>query len=114
MVDFLSLKLRSQCFLPIRRYEMQMAFYQKDQFYSRHVDRHKNGSGRLISMVFYFNQWEESHEGELVIYQQDKILAKLPSMGNAMSLFLSELEHEVLTSQTDRKSITVWFRDDLL
>jgi SM-20-related protein len=101
--------LNQHFYLGIRDYECHYAHYPVGSFYKRHSDRHAKGSARRVSSVLYLNpNWKETEGGELVIY--DAIGGPshiLPEMGTLV-LFLSELEHEVLPTQRERKSITGW------
>jgi SM-20-related protein len=96
-------------YLGIRDYECHYAHYPVGSFYKRHTDRHAKGSARRVSSVFYLNpNWKESEGGELVIYEANGETSRIkPEMGT-LALFLSELEHEVLPTLRERKSITGW------
>lgn len=113
VIDHITTSVRQHLFLPIRRFEAQLAFYSKDQFYARHRDRHAHSSSRLISLVFYLNDWQAEDGGELVIYQDDGKKQIVPPQLNSMVVFSSELEHEVLPTHKPRKSLTAWLRDDI-
>ena len=112
LLDKISDSLKRDLYLPIKRYESQLALYSAGDFYKRHMDKHKLMPSRLISSVFYLSPWDKNFGGELVIYK-NKPVTIFPQK-NSLILFLSELEHEVLPTQADRKSITSWFRDDIL
>jgi len=101
--------LNRHFYLGIRDYECHYAHYPVGSFYKRHTDRHAKGSARRVSSVFYLNpNWKESEGGELVIYEASgKSSLIKPEMGT-LALFLSELEHEVLPTLRERKSITGW------
>lgn len=106
-------KLKRELYLPIRKTETQMALYEKGDSYSRHRDQLKNSNKRLVTSVYYLNQdWCEGDGGELLIYKGNHTEKVNPLM-NQMVLFLSELEHEVLVTNKNRKSITTWFREDI-
>lgn len=109
--------LKKELFLPIKRFETQMAYYEKGSFYKRHQDRHLGTDQRLITAVFYLNErWKKTDGGELVIYKSDKgenQSISFEPLGNRLVIFLSELEHEVLITHKARKSFTTWFRMDL-
>ncbi len=111
-VDQISLLLRSQCYLPIRRCEIQVAHYGPGQFYARHTDRHRSRSGRLVTMVYYLSEWQPAMGGELVLYPENGDSVRICPAKNSMVLFMSDIEHEVLVSKGDRRSIVGWFRDD--
>jgi SM-20-related protein len=106
---------RRELFLPLKKFESQFAFYSKNDNYVRHSDRHKNSLARRLSSVYYLNDnWSEDSGGVLRIYSlNDDSHFDVKPLGNRMVLFLSDLEHEVLKSHVDRKSITTWFREDI-
>ncbi len=104
--------LKSHLYFPIKRYESQFALYPPGHFYKRHVDKHKNLPARLVTLVYYISSWEKSHEGELMIYNKNSI--KIEPVKNSLVIFLSELEHEVKPTNSNRQSLTAWFRDDIL
>ncbi len=101
--------LNRHFYLGLRDYECHYAHYPVGSFYKRHIDRHAQGSARRVSSVFYLNSnWEESAGGELVIYDGKSEPSRImPELGTLV-LFLSEMEHEVLQTLRNRKSITGW------
>lgn len=113
LLDIIFRDLKKELFLPVKRYEVQLALYPPKHFYKRHVDRHKTFPARLITMVFYFNDWQLGDEGELVIYGKDNAKTMIQPKANSLVVFVSDLEHEVLPTKKDRKSLTAWFRDDI-
>lgn len=114
LLDRLLEKFRGELFMPVKRYEAQVALYKKGDFYKRHVDRHKNSQERLITMVLYFNDWKDGDGGEFVLYKPETQEIKIEPKLNRMVLFFSELEHEVLPANKERKSLAIWFRSDIL
>ncbi len=107
--------LNYRFFLGIRDYECHYAHYPPGTFYKKHVDRHSAGSARRVSFVFYLNHnWQAIDGGELRIYDsQGNYGSILPEMGT-LALFLSELEHEVITTKRDRMSITGWMLNEII
>ncbi len=105
--------IRQGMYLPLKRYEVQLALYSKGHFYKKHVDRHKLSPSRLISMVLYFNDWVKEDGGELMIYKADGEEVQVEPLVNRAIFFLSELEHQVLPTNKERRSLTAWFRDDI-
>lgn len=101
--------LNQHFYLGIRDYECHFALYPVGSFYKRHSDRHARSSSRRVSSVFYLNpNWKETEGGELVIYDSNGASSAIrPELGTLV-LFLSELEHEVLPTHRERKSITGW------
>ncbi|MFM7726822.1 MAG: 2OG-Fe(II) oxygenase, partial [Flavobacteriales bacterium] len=102
-------------YLGIQDFECHYAHYPPGSFYKKHVDRHKNGSPRRVSSVLYLNtDWLEQDGGELRIYSDEEAFRTiLPQLGT-LALFLSELEHEVITTSRDRMSITGWMLNEKL
>jgi SM-20-related protein len=79
------------------------------------VDRHRSGSSRRVSFVFYLNPgWVPDHGGELQLYEQSGKLTRIEPLFSRLAVFLSEMEHEVLLTRHDRLSITGWMRDTSL
>lgn len=104
--------LNRNFYLGIRGYECHYTEYPEGTFYKKHVDRHKTGSARLVSFVFYLNQdWTESDGGQLRIYHEDQEKDILPKAAR-LALFLSEKEHEVLLTNRTRNSITGWMLNE--
>jgi SM-20-related protein len=101
--------LNQHFYLGIRDYECHYAHYPVGSFYKRHSDRHAKGSARRVSSVFYLNpNWKETEGGELVIYNANGEASRIKPELGTLVLFLSELEHEVLPTHRERKSITGW------
>lgn len=99
--------------LPIKRFESHLALYRPGDFYIRHRDQHKTSPHRLITAVMYLSRWEKKNEGELVIYLDTENKKIVEPQKGRLVLFESQLEHEVLTTESERWSLTTWFRDDL-
>ncbi|MDZ4823333.1 MAG: 2OG-Fe(II) oxygenase [Flavobacteriales bacterium] len=103
--------LNRSFFLGIENFECHFTEYPAGTFYKKHVDRHRSGSPRIVSVVLYLNEnWQLTDGGQLIVYHlnnsQDEII---PQCGTLV-LFLSEKEHEVLTTYRVRNSITGWMR----
>ncbi len=111
--NLISQTLKKELFLPIKRYETQLSLYSPNQFYKRHADKHSKMPARLISQVFYLSDWSHKNQGELIIYKIKNNI-KIAPIKNSLIIFLSELEHEVLPTKQIRKSITTWYRNDIL
>jgi SM-20-related protein len=100
-------------YLGIRDYECHYALYPPGSFYKKHVDRHKGGSPRIVSSVLYLNSnWQPGDGGELCIYDEKDTPSTIQPLMGTLALFLSEKEHEVLTTQRDRMSITGWMLNE--
>jgi SM-20-related protein len=101
--------LNRNFFLSLSGYEFHFAHYPPGSCYKRHSDQFTGRNNRLITIIFYFNNnWKTGDGGELKAYLQneEKLISPL---GNRMLMFRTELiEHEVLTTKTDRFSLTGW------
>jgi SM-20-related protein len=107
--------LNRQFYLGIRDYECHYAHYPIGAFYKRHSDRHAKGSSRVVSSVFYLNaDWQEGDGGELVIYDGESNASLIKPQLGSLILFLSEIEHEVLPTHRERKSITGWMLNETI
>lgn len=101
-------ELNRNFFLGMRDFECHFTEYPAGTHYKRHVDRHKNGSSRRVSAVYYLNEhWQEEHGGALMLYIAEQEHRIAPLFGR-LALFLSEIEHEVLPTHQTRKSLTGW------
>jgi SM-20-related protein len=108
-IDRLIQLLNRYGYLGITDAEFHLAKYPVGTFYRKHVDEFKGRSNRVISVVFYLNQnWQPTDGGQLKIYLTQNEMVIEPLAGRLV-LFKSDLlPHEVLTSLSDRKSITGW------
>lgn len=102
--------INQYCSLNLGAQEFHFATYPPLSFYSRHFDQFKENTNRKISFVLYLNEsWLPEHAGELRVYTKDGSKDLAP-IRNRLVLFRSDLlEHEVLTTHAERKSITGWF-----
>lgn len=99
--------LNRSFYLGIRDYEMHITSYPAGTFYTRHSDRHKTGSSRIVSFLLYLNEdWKEDDGGELCIYEGEETVARILPSAGTFAIFLSEKEHEVLPTKRERASIT--------
>lgn len=98
------------CCLSLTGQEFHFANYPTESFYARHFDQFKENKNRQISFVLYLNEaWLPEHAGQLRIYTSTGIKDLAP-IRNRLVLFRSDaLEHEVLITHAERKSITGWF-----
>lgn len=102
--------INEHCWLNLSAQEFHFAAYPPLSFYSRHFDQFKENTNRKISFVLYMNEaWLPEHAGELRMYTIAGT-EDLAPIRNRLVLFRSDvLEHEVLLTQVERKSITGWF-----
>ena len=101
--------LNRTCYAGVNSYEFHYAVYEPGTFYKRHKDQFSQDDRRKYSLVMYLNEnWQAGNGGELVIYadQPERIE---PHCGRIV-FFDSEMEHEVLTSNFQRMSLTGWLR----
>lgn len=100
--------LNRYCYLSISGNEFHLALYPKGAFYDKHLDQFQERNNRLISVVFYLNKdWKQGDGGELKIYKETEII--VPPLYNRLVIFKSDVvEHEVLITNVNRKSITGW------
>lgn len=106
--------LNAALYLGLFEFECHYAIYGAGAGYSRHSDVLQGSRNRIVSTLFYLNDgWQLSDGGELVLYASgdDSAIARISPTFGTMILFLSEsFPHEVLMSNTDRRSIAGWFR----
>jgi SM-20-related protein len=106
--------LNRNFYLGLRDFECHLTQYPAGTCYKRHSDRHKNGSSRCVSVVLYLTpDWCEGQGGELILYQEEKSTTIQPVFGR-LALFLSEMEHEVLPTHINRKSLTGWMLNETI
>lgn len=113
-MEALRLGLNERLYLGIFDYESHYAIYNSGYGYAKHSDVLQGKKNRILTTVLYLNKdWQPEHGGELVVYDpsgENEILRVQPTFGT-MIIFLSEsFPHEVLTSNTTRRSIAGWFR----
>lgn len=108
--DFMAY-LNQTCYLGLKSYELHYAVYPIGAFYKKHLDRFKSDSGRKMTTVFYLNEeWTEADGGQLRLYLNEGTKDILP-IGGRMAIFESDkIEHEVLPSLKERRSITGWLK----
>ena len=106
--------LNSRLFLGLFSFESHFAHYSPGDFYKKHYDAFKGQSNRVLSLVVYLNpNWQESDQGELVLYKNDSDkdgIKVVPSFGTLVAFLSEEFPHEVLPAARDRYSIAGWFR----
>ncbi|MDD2701450.1 MAG: 2OG-Fe(II) oxygenase [Sideroxydans sp.] len=113
-METLRRELNSRLFLGMFDYESHYAIYSSGFGYGKHSDVLQGKKNRILTTVLYLNEdWQPEHGGELVVYDpagETEILRVQPTFGT-MIIFLSEsYPHEVLISNTTRRSIAGWFR----
>lgn len=96
-------------------FESHYAIYQPGAFYQKHIDALPGTRNRILTSVLFLNpDWQEQHEGKLVIFDDKdhelEVRQVAPKFGKWV-VFLSErFPHEVLPTTVNRYSIAGWFR----
>lgn len=107
--------LNQELYLGLREYECHFAKYQQDGFYKKHLDQHAGSSARVVSSILYLNEPESG--GELAIYNRENpdIIETLirPKPGTFVCFLSNQIYHEVLPTNSERYSLTGWFRNTI-
>ncbi len=103
-------KVNRLCYLSLSGVEMHLAHYPKGTFYKRHLDQFEKRNNRMISVILYLNRdWKDGDGGELKAYLPDGEERIIAPLANRLVLMRSNIvEHEVLMTQCDRRSVTGW------
>ncbi|MCJ8314426.1 MAG: 2OG-Fe(II) oxygenase [Saccharospirillaceae bacterium] len=106
--------LNRNLYLGLNNIECHFSIYEPGDFYQKHVDAFRGKSNRKVSIVLYLNDnWQPEHQGELVIYPENKPALKIEPTFASFVVFMSEdIPHEVLKSNQNRYAIACWFRID--
>ena len=109
LMDELIESLRRHFFMSLSGSEFHIAKYPEGSHYDRHLDRFNERSNRQITVLIYLNEyWKKGDGGELKIYKDDKEILVEP-LARRILLFKSDVvEHEVLTTNIPRYSLTGW------
>lgn len=109
LMDELIQSLKRYCFLSLSGSEFHIAKYPKGSHYDKHLDQFNERSNRQITVLLYLNKdWKKEDGGELKIYKDDKEILVEP-IAKRLLLFKSDtVEHEVLTTNVPRYSLTGW------
>ena len=104
-------RLNSTCYTGINGYEFHYAVYGQGSGYKRHKDQFKNDSNRKFSLINYLNNnWAEEDGGQLMVYQNGTPQKIQPQSQTAVFFKSDEMEHEVITANRSRMSITGWLK----
>ena len=103
--------LNRRLFLGLHDTENHFACYPEGAFYQQHRDCFQGSTRRVISTVLYLNPaWQPAHGGQLRMHGKDGPHDIAP-LANRFVMFLSaEMLHEVRPTNTERLSLTGWFR----
>lgn len=109
LMDELTQNLKRFCYLSLSGSEFHIAKYPDGTFYHRHLDQFNERTNRQITVLIYLNKnWQKGDGGELVIYKKGKEI-KVEPIAKRLLLFRSDIiEHEVLTTNVPRYSLTGW------
>ena len=109
LMDELIQKLKQYCYLSLTDSEFHIAKYPSGSHYNRHLDQFQERSNRQITVLIYLNEnWEKGDGGELKIYRNNGDILVEP-IAKRLLLFKSDsVEHEVLTTNVTRYSLTGW------
>jgi len=104
--------LNQQLFLGLTELEAHYAHYPPGMGYQKHLDSFQNNNLRRITIVVYLNpDWQKDDGGELEIYDDDEVIAKVLPLGGTLVCFVSEeIPHKVAITRRERFSIAGWFR----
>jgi SM-20-related protein len=107
------------CYLGLRDFEFHYTVYPVGAFYKRHLDQFKKDDHRKLSVICYLNfDWKEADGGALRLFvaenNSEKTVEVIPSAGRMVCFRSDLLEHEVMPSLRERKSLTGWLRNQLI
>ena len=107
--------LNQALYLGLKEYECHFAQYNSQGFYKKHLDQHTGSNVRRISSVLYLNETQKG--GELAIYNRENpdVLEALikPRPGSFVCFLSNQIYHEVLPTESERFSLTGWFRNSI-
>jgi SM-20-related protein len=110
LFDEVMQNLRQYLFISLSDYEFHFALYPPKTRYEKHLDQFQGKNNRVISMLIYLNEdWKPGDGGELKVYQKDGSEVLIEPLAKRLVLFRSDsVVHEVMLTNTDRKSLTGW------
>lgn len=117
-LEELRVAINRQLFMGLVDYEGHFAVYPPGAFYKAHLDRHQGTRDRVVTVILYLNpDWSHEDGGRLKIWttpdDRDGIFEWVePKMGSLVVFLSGDHWHEVEISQTQRHSLTGWFRMD--
>lgn len=106
--------------ISLNQIEAHLAKYPAETGYEKHIDQPRNSlQKRVFSMTLYLNKnWKKQDGGELLIFKTDfpdQIKQSIEPIYGRATLFFSDLvPHQVSKTFCDRKSLTLWFRHDII
>jgi SM-20-related protein len=110
--ETLRLELNSRTLLGLFELELHYAWYPSGAGYARHVDQPQGRAQRQVSLVLYLNEeWAPGAGGELRIFDAAGGHRDIEPIAGRLVYFLTPgREHEVLPTQSERLSVSGWFR----
>ena len=104
--------LNQALFLSLKDYEVHMTIYPPGSYYKRHLDQFRGDDHRRLSIICYLNtNWQNENGGQLKLYHPSGTKEILPLAGRLVCFRSDQLEHEVMSADRDRLSITGWILD---
>ncbi len=106
--------------ISLNQIEAHLAKYPAEMGYHKHIDQPRNSlQKRVFSMTLYLNkEWKKQDGGELLIYKNDfpeQLKQSIePLYGRATLFFSDQVPHQVSKTFCERKSLTLWFRHDII
>lgn len=111
--EWLMDQLNHKALLGLRRFELQLAFYEApNRGYERHIDAFRGPQSRRVTAICYLNKgWDASDGGALRLFlSEDETVDILPEAGRMVVFLSDELEHQVMPTDRDRAALTAWYR----
>ncbi len=106
--------LNARLFLGLFSFESHFALYKPGCFYKRHQDAFQGDANRILSVIVYLNHdWQECDAGDLVLFTGKTSTERQvvhPEFGTLVVFLSEEIQHEVLATTKNRRSIAGWFR----
>jgi SM-20-related protein len=111
-LEYLRLELNREALLGLFELELHYAWYPPGAGYARHVDQPQGRTQRQVSLVLYLNEsWTPAAGGELRMFDTAGGHRDIEPIAGRLVHFLTPgREHAVLPTQSDRLSISGWFR----
>lgn len=111
-LESLRATLNRELMLGLAGFECMAACYAPGSRYGRHLDRFRDDDTRTVTAILYLNDdWQPGNGGELRIHFADGSHRDVPPRAGTLVVFMTDgLEHEVLTTQCQRMTLTTWFR----
>ncbi|MBO6584865.1 MAG: 2OG-Fe(II) oxygenase [Gracilimonas sp.] len=107
--DELVQSLRRYCYLSLSGSEFHIAKYPAGTHYHRHLDQFNERTNRQITVLIYLNKdWKKGDGGELIIYKDGEEITVEPHSKRLLLFKSDTIEHEVLTTNVPRYSLTGW------